>query len=254
MLNIVTHNKLFHADEVSAIALLSIFVDADVEVERVEHNSSSFEKYDMVVDISRQFDGVKFFDHHQYRGGKSSAGLIWEYIGLEKKYPSISQLIKIVDEQDVGIKKAGDFEFPNLIRVYNHLDVDSQEQEGQFEKALEFAKSIFSSLKIKDEEIVKAKEIVTNSFLFDANPSILELETFTPYWGSYINSQATPNVKLVVWEDKRDGSYKVRVVTNKRKQIMLKEDANMEFVHSAGFFAVAKDEEMMQEYLRKIKL
>ena len=35
---IATHNKIFHADEVTAIALLKIFTEDDIEVKRVDHD------------------------------------------------------------------------------------------------------------------------------------------------------------------------------------------------------------------------
>ncbi len=78
---IATHNKMFHADEITAIALLELFTDYKIEVERVNHDTKDFSKYDFVIDIGKTFDGKKYFDHHQYKGGKSSAGLIWDYSG-----------------------------------------------------------------------------------------------------------------------------------------------------------------------------
>ena len=59
---IATHNKVFHADEISAIALLKIFTDEDdeIEVQRVDHSTTDFSQYDMVIDISKKFDGVKY--------------------------------------------------------------------------------------------------------------------------------------------------------------------------------------------------
>ena len=39
---IATHNKIFHADEVTAIALLKIFTDYEIEVCRVNHNTTDF--------------------------------------------------------------------------------------------------------------------------------------------------------------------------------------------------------------------
>lgn len=35
---IATHNKIFHADEVTAIALLEIFTNYEIEVERIVSN------------------------------------------------------------------------------------------------------------------------------------------------------------------------------------------------------------------------
>ncbi len=39
---IATHNKMFHADEVTAIALLQVFKDYEIEVERICHDSKDF--------------------------------------------------------------------------------------------------------------------------------------------------------------------------------------------------------------------
>ena len=39
---IATHNKMFHADEIAAIALLEIFTDFEIEVERVNHDTNDF--------------------------------------------------------------------------------------------------------------------------------------------------------------------------------------------------------------------
>ena len=79
------NNKMFHADEVTAIALLEIFTDYEIEVERVNHDCQDFYKYDFVIDVSKKFDGIKYFDHHQFKGGKSSAGLIWDYCQVQSK-------------------------------------------------------------------------------------------------------------------------------------------------------------------------
>ena len=77
--------------------LLEIFTNFEREVERVNHDTNDFFKYDFVIDISKTFDGKKHFDHHQYKGGKSSAGLIWDYIGLNKQYPKMLFLLKQSD-------------------------------------------------------------------------------------------------------------------------------------------------------------
>ena len=119
---IATHNKMFHADEVTAIALLEVFTDFEIEVQRVDHDTKDFSKYDFVIDIGKKFDGIKYFDHHQYKGGKSSAGLIWDYIGLNEEYPKLSKLVDLVDRNDVGIEKAKPFEYSSFIKCYNTIN------------------------------------------------------------------------------------------------------------------------------------
>jgi len=256
ILKIATHNKTFHADEVTAIALLKIFVNKNIKVSRLDHETTDFNAFDMVVDIGRKFDNKKYFDHHQYKGGKSSAGLIWGYLGLEKEYPKISKLIKLVDDNDVGIAKAKPFEYSSLIKCFNCRDIYSKEQDEQFEKAVEFATDILNSMIDMQEQIKEAEKIVRDSFMFDNNPNIIELSSFTPHWGSFINAQTTPHIKAVVWEDEHEKNWKVKIPSKSVGSFELnaksfKPDNSMIFVHSAGHFAIAKDEQTMKDFLKK---
>ena len=253
---IATHNKIFHADEVSAIALLKIFTDDDIVVARVNHDTIAFNSYDMIIDVGKKYDGIKYFDHHQYKGGKSSAGLIWEYLGFEDEYPKISKLIKLIDDNDTGVSKAKEFEFSSLIKAYNHKNIYSIEQDLQFAKAVEFAIIVFNFLVDAQNELNKAKSIVANSFVFNNNPAILELDSFTPHWTTYINGETTPHIKAVVWEDEIENNYKVKIPSKRLGSFelngrALKPDSSMEFVHSAGHFAIAKDEQTMIKFLEK---
>lgn len=253
---IATHNKSFHVDEVTAIALLKIFLNENIVVNRVEHNTSDFSNYDMVIDIGRKFDGIKYFDHHQFKGGKSSAGLIWDYIGLQKEYPKISQLIDLVDKNDVGIEKAKSFEFSSLIKCFNTKELLSQAQDKAFYKAIEFVKTVLISMIDMEEELLLAKEIVSNSYIFNKNPKIIELEKFTPHWTTYINGETMPYINAVVWEDEEENNWKVKIPSKRLGTFELngkplKQDNSMDFVHSAGHFAIAKDEITMKKYLDK---
>ena len=189
MIKLVTHNNIMHADEISAIALIKIFIDDNVEIDRVDYEHDNYDNYDMVIDIGRRFDGVKFFDHHQYKGGKSSAGLIWDYIGQNQKYPEISKLISLIDKNDTGKQKAKAFEFSSLIKAYNNqiLTLSKDAQLEKFKKAVDFATIVFSSLKDMQEARDDAKKIIQSSAFFNNNKNIIELSNFTPFWSSYIN-------------------------------------------------------------------
>jgi uncharacterized UPF0160 family protein len=256
-LKIATHKGIFHADEVTAIALLKLFTDDEISVTRLKHDTKDFSQYDMVIDIGRKFDGEKYFDHHQYKGGKSSAGLIWEYLGREDEYPTISKLIKMVDDNDVGITKAKPFEYSCLIKHFNsHNDIYGDEQENCFAKAVEFALTLLKSLKQNDEEIKDAQSIVNNSFYFEGNRNIIELERYTRFWSRYINGQTTPGIKAVVWEDEADGNWKVKIPQKRAGSFELSakplmQNSSMEFVHENGFFGVAKNKEVLLSYLQK---
>jgi len=253
---IATHNKSMHADEIVAVALLNIFTDDEIVVSRVDHNTTDFSPYDMIIDISKKFDGVKYFDHHQYKGGKSSAGLIWQYLKLEKQYPKISKFIKIIDDNDTGVSKSGEFEFSSLLKAFNEDIYNNELQDIQFKKAVDFAITVINSMRKSQNELLEAKDIVNNSFNFDSKKHIIELETFTPHWTTYINGIVTPHIKAVVWEDENENNYKVKIVSKKLGsfEIVTKpftQDDSMEFVHSAGYFAIAKDEATMKSFLNK---
>lgn len=254
-MKIATHNRTMHADEVTAIALLKVFTDNNISIDRVEHNTVDFSGYDIVIDISKKFDGIKYFDHHQYEGGKSSAGLIWDYIGLNKQYPKISRFIDAIDQHDVGIKKAKEFEYSNLIKVFNNLSLSQEEQFIQFEKAVDFAITVIESMKDIQDEVKKAKSIVNNSYNFNSNPKVIELDMFTPHWGVYINGILTPNINAVVWEDPIDNTWKIKIPPKRLGSYdlngkKLKQCHTMNFVHSAGHFAIAKDEKTMQQFVK----
>ena len=256
MIKVATHNGIFHADEVTAIALLKVFLDEDVEVTRLPHQAEDFSSFDMVIDIGLRFDGRRYFDHHQNKGGRSSAGLIWEYIGKEEEYPRLSEFIEMIDMHDTGLKKAGEFEYPNLVRCFNLPDIYCQEQDEAFDDAVAFAQRIVRSMKTVEEEIHKAKKIVARSKPFDANAAFVKLASFTPHWTQYLNGEKTPHIDVVVWEDESNGKYYAKVPPIRPGSFELasapfEKDESMDFVHSAGFIAVAKDEETMKSYLKR---
>jgi uncharacterized UPF0160 family protein len=163
----------------------------------------------------------------------------------------------LIDKNDVGIEKAKEFEFSSLIKCYNTRNLLSKEQDTQFFKAVDFAKTVILSMKQMEEEIIEAKKIVNESFTFNRNPKILELSKFTPYWTTYVNGETMPNIKAVVWEDEEENNWKVKVPSLRLGSFelngkALKNDTTMEFVHSSGHFAIAKDEITMQKFLLKI--
>ncbi len=256
-LKIATHNKTFHADEVTAIALLKVFGGYETEVSRVGHQCSDFDGFDMVIDIGRKFDGVKYFDHHQHKGGKSSAGLIWDYLAQSEVYPQVSRLIEIVDKQDVGEKKAGEFEYPNLVKYYNHPNLTSPKQEEAFGRVVEFAHTILSSMKEAQEMInVTAKKLEKLAF-FDKREEIVYLDEFVPNWDHFINGTTHPDIKAVVWRDAKENNYKVKLTPKTQGSFEfntspLQPSSEIVFVHSAGFFAVAGDRRSMSSYLKEM--
>ncbi len=254
--HIATHNKIMHADEITAVALLKVFTDDEIIVHRVDHDTRDFSSYDIVIDIGRTFDEVKHFDHHQNKGGKSSAGLIWDYLEEWSEYPRISKLIEMVDMHDVGTRKAKSFEYPSLLGCFNISQIHSKEQDVQFDKAVDFAMTVLSSMREAQDEMEKSKEITANAYLFDKNPKVLEFERFTPHWSTFINGELTPYIKAVVWEDEEEKCWKIQIPPKTVGSFELaykplQQDPLMHFVHSAGFFGIAKSRDNLVKYVKK---
>ena len=247
-----------HADEITAVALIKIFIDKDIEIDRLPHKSDPkiLKEYNFVIDIGRKYDGKRYFDHHQYKGGKSSAGLIWEYIGKESEYPKITKLIEKVDRHDVGIEKAKDFEYSNLLRCFNVKDYLGKMQDEAFLEAVNFSYRVLKYIKKSEDSAKEAESIVKNSYIFEGMPNVLELEKFNPFWNIYINSKEMPFIDVVVWESKEDNSYKAKVAPKDAGSFELnakpfKADTLASFVHSTGYFALFENRDKLKKYLYK---
>ncbi|MDN3507566.1 MAG: MYG1 family protein, partial [Simkaniaceae bacterium] len=82
-----THDGPFHADEVTACALLLLFDQIDRDKIHRTRDRSVIDKCEYVCDVGGIYDpSKKRFDHHQvdYVGKLSSAGMILEYLNKEK--------------------------------------------------------------------------------------------------------------------------------------------------------------------------
>lgn len=82
-----THDGTFHADDVSACALLFVFDQIDREQIYRTRDESVLAECEYVCDVGGVYDpSIKRFDHHQnsYSGSLSSAGMILQYLRDQK--------------------------------------------------------------------------------------------------------------------------------------------------------------------------
>lgn len=254
-INIITHNGVFHADEVFACGLIEVFKGTNLKIIRTRDQKTieaAKQNGDFIIDVGGQYNGKNLFDHHHDQKLKSSAGLIWESLGLQDQYPLISELVDIIDQQDLGIKMAGAFELPNIIKRLNGA---WNEQDENFKKAVLLVIDIIISMKAEQEELERAKAIVENAMAKESPvEGVLELEEFTMKWSSFVNSQKTPHIRAVMWQDPHTGEQKAQVVPVQEGSMEFsvegfEPDPSMTFVHKNKFFCVAKDRETMIKYL-----
>lgn len=171
-----THDGSFHADEVTACALLLVFdlVDQDKIVR--SRDLRVLEGCEYVCDVGGVYDpAIKRFDHHQseYKGDLSSAGMVWLYLrdrGIidEPTYDFFNRsLIWGVDAHDNGrmTPEMGTCTFSNVVSnfVPSIYDAPNEEQTKAFFEAVTFAEGHVRRLLERFRYIQSSREKVAAS-------------------------------------------------------------------------------------------
>jgi uncharacterized UPF0160 family protein len=272
----VTHNGVFHADEVMATAILKQLYD-EVEIKR-SRNPEDFEVADIVYDVG---DGE--FDHHndhkKYRDNGvpyAACGLIWKAFGIEviKKHNPLlsnkqayevfysvdSYLIESIDAVDNGfIMEKSEIHIPTLdqlVKGFNpnwNTDLDADEQ---FKKAVDFCTPILANALADSISAIEAEKIVEKSFDNREDDNILILEQFCPWKRFLQNFDEDGDIMYVIFKDRANG-YRVQAVSEPdsmeskkpfpiewagKKPEVINELVGIDdaiFVHPAGFIAGA---------------
>ena len=168
-----THDGTFHADEVTACALLILFGLVDQDKVFRTRDSGALANCEYVCDVGGFYDpSKKLFDHHQveYKGPLSSAGMILRYLNETKKISDATydflnrSLIWGVDAHDNGIDPApsGYCSFSHIINNYNpiHYGASRDEQNALFHSALDFVLNHLRRLNERFDYIQSCKESV----------------------------------------------------------------------------------------------
>lgn len=152
-----THDGTFHADEVTACALLLLFDLIDEDKIFRTRDPKVLDKCEFVCDVGGTYEPhAKRFDHHQvnYKGALSSAGMVLLYLKSEgiitaNEYQLFNHgLIMGVDAHDNGkdIKAPGFCSFSHVISNFTPISYEStrEEEDAAFFEALQFAKGHLS--------------------------------------------------------------------------------------------------------------
>lgn len=171
-----THDGSFHADEVTACALLLLFDLIDKNKIIRTRDPQKLEQCEFVCDVGGEYDpGFKRFDHHQseYQGELSSAGMIWLYLkdeGIVDQglYDYLNRtLIWGVDSIDNGraVLEEGSCTFSHVITnfVPPQYDAPAAVQETAFFEALDFVLGHLQRSLKRYEYILSCREKVAAS-------------------------------------------------------------------------------------------
>lgn len=168
-----THNGPFHADEVTACALLLLFDLIDKDKIFRTRDAQRLSMCEYVCDVGGIYDPErKLFDHHQagYHGDLSSAGMVLAYLkakGMidEPAYKYFNNcLIKGVDDHDNGRSPTlpGYYTFSHVIASFVPVQQDAGEDEenAAFQQALEFTYGTLLRLWEKHKYNLQCRKIV----------------------------------------------------------------------------------------------
>lgn len=196
-LTVVTHNGIFHADDVFSIATLKKVIPSFKLVRT--RDADTIVKADIVVDVGGQYDEDKGrFDHHQRNGAGerkngipySSFGLIWKKYGLQicDNQQDVSDavdsgLVSTIDAIDCGHVEgmAEGISLSQTISMFNPTWEEDDDIDKRFEEAVAFASRILERFIASAVGGVKAKEIVAIAIEKAQDPRVIVLDKFTPW-------------------------------------------------------------------------
>lgn len=191
-----THDGSFHADEVTACALLILFNKIDLEKVIRTRDPKKLQNCEYVCDVGGIYDpSQKRFDHHQsnYQGSYSSAGMILKYLSDEKiidqkLYQYINRsLVMGVDAIDNGkaTPMLGHSSFSSVIANFVPVrhDADSQVFEGAFLQALNFCLGHLKRMVERFDYIQECRCVIKAEM--DKNKQIMFFDRSMPWIESF---------------------------------------------------------------------
>lgn len=230
---IVAHDGDFHADDVCAVAVLSILYNGRIRVVRTR-DEKLFDIADIILDVGGIHDGTRFFDHHQVGGAGersngipyASFGLIWKAFG-EKIAGSASvaarfdaEFVQSVDAGDNGVETfsvgpagAAPFTLSYMVRLLNptwHHNRD-EEKDAAFLRAVGLVKGIIEQVLAQFRAVDEAHDLVKSDIERAAlgDKRIVELHGEYP-WMDIIGKEA-PDALFVVYK-RANGNWSAKGV------------------------------------------
>lgn len=262
MKTVITHNGIFHADEVVAIALLRIAGFSMLNIvrtrDKAEIKKGIENPYTFVIDVGGIHDPSKNnFDHHQDKNLPSAAGLVYEHFKDQicDKYSQqfFSKFIASIDAIDTNrndIYKTwntlpdGFRNTSNIISGFNRDPKDDDDQHSQFELALTFATFIIRNELHLAGEKAKSEAMYTSRTILPNNVAVFdEFNT--------------------VWKEKPDHQFAVmphtsgwQIVSRDTSVAIVPESVSscdgFIFRHASGFMATVKEKSTAVEFAKTL--
>ncbi len=277
---ITTHDGIFHADEVYALAVLTLYLEKvrkPFEIIRTR-DTEKISTSEMVVDVGKEYLPSKNrYDHHQkekpgfHENGipYASFGLIWKHFGRKlttnkKVWEKIEKkLVMGIDAIDNGAVIStpvtkGVFEYSNsqMMSAISYAYEES-EIEVAFAKALEIARLVVAGEIKKSEAKIEGEKIIEREVKKQGEPEVFILEKYSS-WDSAVSRYK--NIKLVIFPDKFSSNWCIQTARDDMEMFggdrikfptawcglsgedLVKATGTTDavFCHTGGFFATTK--------------
>lgn len=253
---VITHSGVFHADEVTVVALIESLLGKELEVIRTRNlEEVEILDTDLVADV-----GGGDFDHHAeekfYGNHKlSSIGLVFEAFSneiaelLEAKVDELAPLKKVVymiDNIDNGMKSDDILSFGQIIGSFNNSNI--AHNDVNFRQAVEF--TIVYLEKIYDEIKLQSSRNTTweNKKVIG---KVVCLSGFVPDWEARAKSEGL-EIEFASTYEPWVSQYSIQRVRNSVYDLKVLQGMDrVKFCHPAGFLAKVGDETPIIEFLNK---
>lgn len=247
---IAVHNGVFHADDVAAVALAKMLINANIKVVR-SRNLEELQAADLVVDV-----GETSFDHHGIRAetcGECWPGirhcgvtLLAEHFGWMKN-PALRRVLCATaahdnaQERPASLRLAGALDF---VRFLNPTWGQGEDEDACFEYAVRLATDILENVIAEgDAELAAASKVEQLRKDALAGATILEIPAGLPGWKAAL---ASTDAKFVIYESK--GSWYLQAVpppedlrAQKISIVDPLKGATFIFCHASGYLAAWRD-------------
>lgn len=168
-----THSGPFHADDVLAWALLTVYYCPNARLIRTR-DAKEWKRADVVFDVGGIFDPeAGRFDHHQqsYQGPLSSAGMILDWLESEGKVEADvaaalrADVVDYVDAVDNG-RRVPDRQVPcfaRIVEAYTHGPNSLEGFDEAFHRITAFAADYVRGIQAGVEQIKSAENAVLSA-------------------------------------------------------------------------------------------
>lgn len=259
-IKVITHDGIFHSDEVFSVALLRFFYK-NIYVMRTRDPEILAQATDQpevfVLDVGEDYNPAKRnFDHHQQDSpeGMATVSMLFQYLLPEFQYDDplrrvYYRLIRLINDWDLGIIPAPEnntgFFLPVIISGFNRYGMP--EQNNQFLKAVDFAYQILGNELNAVKERIRSEKIWREKEILNADTALLK-EPCT-FWRSIQGSN--PQYKFIIQPG--ENTWNLLSVDSKRYPLppVTEEEKGVIFQHKKRFLIVFDNFNSILDFFNK---